>query len=115
MLRTFLTLAELISPFLAMLSMSSRLVEPLHLQAMIGERAGGGLKASRRNRLSINPFRAPLLRGHMSITHSQPQFALIRRPPRQSVNPPPWPLVSRPARDTSARSSLTRPTPRTVI
>ena len=35
--RTFLTLAELIRPFLAMFSMSSILVEPLHLQAMIVE------------------------------------------------------------------------------
>lgn len=57
-LRTFLTLAELISPFRAMLSMSSTLVEPLHLQAMIGENGGGSLnlRASRRNR-RINPFR----------------------------------------------------------
>ena len=42
-------------PFLAMLSMSSMLVEPLHLQAMVGEEVGGGLglKASRRS-LSVN-------------------------------------------------------------
>lgn len=37
MLRTFLTLAELIRLFLDMFSISSTLVKPLHLQAIIGE------------------------------------------------------------------------------
>ena len=38
-MRTFLTLAELIRPFLDMFSISSTLVKPLHLQAII---RGGG-------------------------------------------------------------------------
>lgn len=50
-LRTFLTLAELMRPFLAMFSMSSTLEEPLHLQAMIRENAGDGTKDSDRSAL----------------------------------------------------------------
>lgn len=42
--RTFITLAELIRPFLDMFSISSMLVKPLDLQAIIGGNVGGVLK-----------------------------------------------------------------------
>jgi hypothetical protein len=46
--RTSLTLAEVMRPLLAMLSMSATLVEALHLQAMVWGKAGGSPKISRR-------------------------------------------------------------------
>lgn len=109
-----------------MFSMSSTLVEALHLQAMIGEKADGSLETSRRN-LSVNDKSAPrpavprspvATRAHhaqprvyhvLQTAFSCPLFPL-KRPSRQSAYSQPWPLANRPVQDTSDRFSLIRRT-----
>lgn len=111
------------SPFLDMFSMSSTLVKPLHLQAILGGTVGSGLE-TRLGRTGFTTSAGPLAsdsdvtasgqsraRQRRALAHSPTSLLLLdKQRLRQSGFPQSWPLVNRLAQDTSDRPGLIRVT-----